>query len=112
MHVTQLLLGAIRRPLTAKQGNKNYYKGNRSGRMGTFTQKGHFIPQNHKKRQFVAPAFDGELKCYVSTKIPTTRNDFNVVHYFKNSENEYLKLEAKKCYKEMFTRGVLKYNKK
>ena len=78
--------------------------------MGTFTSKGNFIVQQHRQRQYIAPTtMNSELKCYVSTKKDESRNDFSVTHYFRASENEYLKQEAKKCYKEMFTRGVIKY---
>ena len=109
MKVTQILLGAARRPLSAKQGNKNYYKGNRSGRIGSFTSNGNFIVEQHKKREYIMPVYT-DLQCYVSTSVKESRNDFSVRDYFRNG-NEFGKLEAKKCYKDMFTRGVLKYSK-
>jgi hypothetical protein len=33
MRASSHLLGAVRKPITSKQGNKNYFKGNGSGKL-------------------------------------------------------------------------------
>lgn len=58
-----IALGARRAPLTSKQGNKNYYKGTRSGRMGRWTSKGQFVVESWRLRQYIVP--EGLDKCKV-----------------------------------------------
>ncbi|RKP01276.1 hypothetical protein CXG81DRAFT_1907, partial [Caulochytrium protostelioides] len=43
---------------TGKDGNKNYYKGTRSGRMGHWTRKGRYIVEPQQKRQWIVPPLD------------------------------------------------------
>ncbi|KAJ3304814.1 hypothetical protein HDV03_002356 [Kappamyces sp. JEL0829] len=85
--MTSLLRGAARKPLTPKQGNKNFYKGTRTGRMGTWTTKGRFIVQGWRKRQYVVPVLSegqSQLTPYVSSKIPEPASRVHsVVDYFQ-----------------------------
>jgi hypothetical protein len=83
MQTTRIVLGAVRRPLTAKQGNKNYYKGNRSGLMGRWTTRGHFIPQQHKKREFMIST--GELTPYVTPKVDSESFNCTPSKFFENT---------------------------
>ncbi|KAI8903639.1 mitochondrial ribosomal protein L27-domain-containing protein [Gorgonomyces haynaldii] len=78
------LLGAKRQTLNAKQGNKNFYKGNRSGRMGHWTVKGRFIVDQHRLREFVCPANLGEsnLKPFVSPQQTKVERSHTVADYF------------------------------
>ncbi|KAI8901897.1 mitochondrial ribosomal protein L27-domain-containing protein [Globomyces pollinis-pini] len=87
-----LARGAARKPLTSKQGNKNFYKGNRSGRMGSWTRRGHYVIEQWRKRQFVAPDLeDFKLQPYVSPKADDRfKNSHTVVDYFQ-LENSDLK---------------------
>ncbi len=93
MQKTTQLLGAVRKPLTSKHGNKNFYKGNRSGLMGRFTTRGNFIPEKHRQRNFVIPNLEGfKLSPFVSPKVERT--------YYKNDLKDYFQGESeliKKC---------------
>jgi large subunit ribosomal protein L41 len=56
MQPTQPLQKAIRRlALTTKQGPHNYYKGNRTGAMGTHTKWGGYKIDWTKVRTYVVP---------------------------------------------------------
>ncbi|KAJ3319306.1 isocitrate dehydrogenase (NAD(+)) idh1 [Boothiomyces sp. JEL0866] len=67
--ITGLIRGAARKPLTSKQGNKNFYKGKRSGRMGHWTRKGRYVVEETQKRTFVIPELvDFKLTPFVSPK--------------------------------------------
>ena len=48
LHSTNILLGAVRKPLNSKKGNKNFYKGSRSKKTGIWSQKGNFITQEFR----------------------------------------------------------------
>ncbi|KAJ3254076.1 hypothetical protein HK103_007537 [Boothiomyces macroporosus] len=87
--ITGLLRGAARKPLTSKQGNKNFYKGKRSGRMGHWTRKGHYIVEETQKRTFVIPELvDFKLTPFVSPKANETyRNKHVVADYFEEYYN-------------------------
>jgi large subunit ribosomal protein L41 len=53
---TQPLQKMLRRlPLSPKQAGKEYYKGNRVGKMGTITRYGNFVPDWSKIRTYVYP---------------------------------------------------------
>lgn len=126
--ISGLARGATRKPLTAKQGNKNYYKGNRSGLMGRWTNRGNFIVEEHRKRQFVIPSLDAcevlninQFTPYVTSKADKLiRGDHTVRDYFKEQnksdlltaeENQEAQEIAKGIWKSMNTRGVVRYQK-
>jgi large subunit ribosomal protein L41 len=51
---TQQLLARGRLRLTTKQVNGGYYKGNRTGSMGSFDKKGTYRPDATKHRVYIA----------------------------------------------------------
>ena len=62
MRPTPFLLRNLRRkPLTTKQTNKGYYKGNRTGAMGRHTKHGGYVIEWAKVRTYVVPP---ELKMF------------------------------------------------
>jgi large subunit ribosomal protein L41 len=46
-----------RLPLSTKQAGKEYYKGNKVGKLGTINRYGNFIPDWSAIRTFVYPQF-------------------------------------------------------
>ena len=53
---TQILMKAIKRlPLTTKHARKGYYKGNRTGAMGSFAKSGKYRLDPKKVRTYVVP---------------------------------------------------------
>ncbi|KAJ2371121.1 39S ribosomal protein L41, mitochondrial [Coemansia sp. RSA 2607] len=61
-----LLRGAKRGVMTSKKG-RNFYKGNRTGSMGSHTKHGNYVISLDKVRTFVVPDLTNcELKAYVS----------------------------------------------
>ncbi|KAF2765017.1 hypothetical protein EJ03DRAFT_331352 [Teratosphaeria nubilosa] len=94
MKPTQPLLKAIKRlPLTTKQGPHNYYKGNRTGSMGTHTKYGGYVIDWRKVRTYVCPDLtDFELTPFVALRIKKPRDSFS--HTKTNSAldgKEYLR---------------------
>ncbi|KAL2917744.1 hypothetical protein HK105_202617 [Polyrhizophydium stewartii] len=87
--VRALVRGATRGPLTPKHGNKNYYKGTRSGRMGHWTKRGQYIIEPWRVRQFVVPELAGfQLKPFVSPKADDdVRKSHSLVDYFTAPES-------------------------
>ncbi|KAI8925134.1 mitochondrial ribosomal protein L27-domain-containing protein [Entophlyctis helioformis] len=79
-----LVRGATRGPLTPKHGNKNYYKGTGSGRMGHWTKHGQYVVEEWRMRQYIVPDLTGfELKPYVSPKADDGfRKSHSLVDYF------------------------------
>ncbi len=60
MHPTPALQRALRRlPLTTKQGPHNYYKGNRTGAMGSHTKYGGYKIDYSKVRTYLCPDLTG-----------------------------------------------------
>lgn len=57
------MLARGRLRLTTKQVNGGYYKGNRTGSMGSFNKRGTYMPDLAKHRVYVAPV---EPEVYVS----------------------------------------------
>jgi hypothetical protein len=56
MHPTAPLFRSIRRlALNTKQAGKDYYKGNRTGSMGSHTKYGGYIVDPKKVRHYVCP---------------------------------------------------------
>ncbi|EGF78979.1 hypothetical protein BATDEDRAFT_26107 [Batrachochytrium dendrobatidis JAM81] len=82
-----LIRGAVRRRLTTKDGNKNYYKGTGSGRMGHWTLKGQYIIEPWRLRQFMIPnLLECELKPFVSPKADDDiRKRHNLIDYFNQT---------------------------
>lgn len=72
------------RGISAKQGNKNYYKGNRSGRMGSWTLKGKFIVEKERTRQFIVPESlqTSPLSVSISPKYTPSKKSHSVLDYF------------------------------
>ncbi|KAL7752022.1 hypothetical protein RI367_002550 [Sorochytrium milnesiophthora] len=70
-----LARGARRRPLTPKNGNKNYYKGTGTGAHGRHIAQGTYIILPQKVREWVVPDLRNfSLKPYVSWSVPVMRN--------------------------------------
>ncbi|EGP88661.1 unnamed protein product [Zymoseptoria tritici ST99CH_1A5] len=78
MQPTQPLQRAIRRlALTTKQGPHNYYKGNRTGAMGTHTKWGGYKIDWSKVRTYVVPDLsDFNLTPFVAKIIEKKRDSF------------------------------------
>lgn len=56
--------------LTVKDVNKGYYKGTRTGRMGTHTKRGGYMIEYAKVRTYVVPSLeDFKLTPFVSKRI-------------------------------------------
>jgi large subunit ribosomal protein L41 len=85
---TAVLLGATKRPLTPKHGNKNYYKGRGSGATGVH-RRDNFIIQEHKQRTFVVPNLQAfPLTPYVSPQAERPLpNSHTLLSYFKDTIN-------------------------
>ncbi|KAJ3137345.1 hypothetical protein HDU90_002132 [Geranomyces variabilis] len=101
MQPSQILLAATRGVLSAKQGNKNYYKGTGSGKMGRWTARGRYILEPWRFRQWVVPDLSGsELKPYVSKEANRyLRRDHSFRDYFRpiNVPEEMAPELAAKC---------------
>jgi hypothetical protein len=78
------ILKIVTRSISSKQGNKNYYKGNRSGRIGSWSLKGHFLIDNSKVRNFVVPNTlqESPLTFSMSPKYTTLKKTHSVIDYF------------------------------
>lgn len=64
MQPTAPLHRAIRRlALTTKMVNGGYYKGTRTGNMGTHTRRGGFVVDYDKVRTYVVPSLEGFMVC-------------------------------------------------
>jgi len=71
MKLTPLLLGAARRVMTGKDGNKNFYKGRGVRNPGFHTKWGGYKIVPMKVAQFIVPDLNGfEMKPYVSYRAP------------------------------------------
>ncbi|KAI8822642.1 uncharacterized protein EV422DRAFT_408311 [Fimicolochytrium jonesii] len=72
--ITGLGRGATRGVLSAKQGNKNYYKGTGSGRMGRWTARGRFILEPWRFRQWMIPKdlSEFQLHPYIDQETPSS----------------------------------------
>jgi large subunit ribosomal protein L41 len=67
MQPTQPLQKAIRRlALTTKQGPHNYYKGNRTGAMGSHTKWGGYKIDWSKVRTYVVPDLTDFNVCFIT----------------------------------------------
>ncbi|KAM0693353.1 hypothetical protein Q7P36_006607 [Cladosporium allicinum] len=71
MHPTAPLFRSIRRlALNTKQAGKDYYKGNRTGSMGSHTKYGGYIVDPKKVRTYCCPDLsDFNLTPFVATRI-------------------------------------------
>ena len=64
LHQTAALLGAKRKTLTSKMGNKNYYKGKGGKPMGRHTKKGGYIIEKYRKPDYIVPDLtDFQVRC-------------------------------------------------
>ncbi|KAH0605209.1 uncharacterized protein H6S33_005191 [Morchella sextelata] len=74
MQPTAPLHRAIRRlALTTKMVNGGYYKGTRTGSMGTHTRRGGFVVDYSKVRTYVVPGLEGfKLTPFVTRKMAPT----------------------------------------
>ena len=62
-----------RLPLSTKQAGKEYYKGNRVGKLGTITRYGNFTPDWSLIRTYVYPEFgikNCEVRSHAITDAP------------------------------------------
>jgi Mitochondrial ribosomal protein L27 len=95
---TSVLCGAVRRVLTSKKGNKNFYKGSRTKRMGIFSRSGNFITQDFRLRQFEVPLFNDDLQVYISPVSEKSGKVHSCVDYFKQEKPEGISdLVWKRC---------------
>ncbi|KAH7040293.1 putative ribosomal protein [Microdochium trichocladiopsis] len=71
MRATASLFKKFRKlPLTTKDVNKGYYKGNRTGSMGRHTKYGGYVVDYSKVRTYVVPDLtDFQLTPFVTAKI-------------------------------------------
>lgn len=78
MQPSPVLQRAIKRlALTPKQGPHNYYKGNRTGAMGTHTKYGGYRIDWAKVRTYVCPDLvDFNLTPFVARRIEPRRDNF------------------------------------
>ncbi|KAJ2816673.1 60S ribosomal protein L27, mitochondrial [Coemansia sp. 'formosensis'] len=78
--------GAKRGVMTAKKG-RNFYKGNRTGSMGSHTKHGNYVVDLNKVRTYVVPDLAGcELRPYVSHRSDKVKVDPCPVAAFTASE--------------------------
>ena len=83
MRPTALLLRDIsRKPLTTKQANKGYYKGNRTGSMGRHTKRGGYVIEWVKVRTYVVPP---EFKMFKVSTVYSTPPIFGRTTTLTNS---------------------------
>ncbi|CCX07563.1 hypothetical protein FPQ18DRAFT_406253 [Pyronema domesticum] len=70
--------GIRRLKLTTKQVNGGYYKGNRTGAMGTHTKYGGYVIDWKKVRTYVVPTVeeDFQLTPFVTKKMKPTRGRY------------------------------------
>ncbi|KAJ3118500.1 hypothetical protein HDU96_001319 [Phlyctochytrium bullatum] len=73
------------KPLGAKFGNKNWYKGTGSAGMGKWLKDGTYVVEPHKVRSWVVPSNLAECKLtpYVDPKFDLVVRSHSVVDYFK-----------------------------
>ncbi|KAI8617677.1 hypothetical protein BC830DRAFT_1112388 [Chytriomyces sp. MP71] len=74
------------RILSPKLGNKNFYKGRGSGAMGRWTQKGNYLLEPFRFRQYMIPELAGcQLTPYVNPNVSKSAAQFthSVRDYFK-----------------------------
>ncbi|KAI8907113.1 mitochondrial ribosomal protein L27-domain-containing protein [Powellomyces hirtus] len=85
MRITDVLLGATRGVMTSKRGNKNFYKGTGSGKMGRWTTRGRYILEPWRFRQWIVPDLTMcELKPFVSKEANQwVRRDHSFRDYFR-----------------------------
>ncbi|EMC98560.1 hypothetical protein BAUCODRAFT_67350 [Baudoinia panamericana UAMH 10762] len=78
MQPSPILQRAIKRlALTTKQGPHNYYKGNRTGAMGSHTKYGGYKIDWEKVRTYMCPDLtDFELTPFVTRRIEKRKDEF------------------------------------
>ncbi|KAF4312606.1 60S ribosomal protein L27, mitochondrial [Botryosphaeria dothidea] len=80
MQPTQALQRSVKRlTLTTKQTGKGFYKGTRTGAMGTHTRYGTYKIDWKKVRTYVVPSLEGfELTPFVTKRVtpPTGRGNY------------------------------------
>ncbi|KAI7089678.1 hypothetical protein KC356_g2296 [Hortaea werneckii] len=78
MQPTPILQRAIKRlALTTKQGPHNYYKGNRTGAMGSHTKYGGYRVDWKKVRTYVCPDLsDFQLTPFVARRVEARKDSF------------------------------------
>ncbi|PSK42734.1 hypothetical protein B9Z65_5656 [Elsinoe australis] len=62
--------------LTSKQAGKDYYKGYRTGAMGTHTKHGGYQIDWSKVRTYVVPSKSEDLKPFVTKKVERPTADY------------------------------------
>ncbi|KAK9476266.1 mitochondrial ribosomal protein L27-domain-containing protein [Lipomyces japonicus] len=85
-----------RRPITAKRGNKDFYKGTGSANMGRHTKHGNYIIDYTKVRTYVVPEGleNTNLKAYVPNTLPSVIHHFPGYAYGANSGDWYIDKHA------------------
>jgi len=93
MRATTSLCAKFRKlPLTTKDVNKGYYKGNRTGSMGRHTKYGGYVVDYSKVRTYVVPDLTGfKLTPFVSRKIENVHGQYQ--GYAKGPRSPELYLE-------------------
>ena len=77
-HITR---GASRAVMTGKRGNKNYYKGKGTGRLGSWTSRNNYVLEPWRLRDYIIPDLTTDLKPYMS---PSTNVLFKKSHSLKD----------------------------
>jgi large subunit ribosomal protein L41 len=88
------------RQISSKQGNKNYYKGNRGGRMGRWTRRGNYIIEKSQLREFVVPDLSSKLTAFTSPKMKSSRGEHTVCDYFEGENWEGTNEKGEACLEE------------
>ncbi|RPA80846.1 hypothetical protein BJ508DRAFT_415118 [Ascobolus immersus RN42] len=92
MHPTLRTLGR-RIQLTTKDTNKGYYKGNRTGSMGSHTKYGTYKIDYNKVRTYVVPDLEGfQLTPFVTRKLEISRGQYEGYRLGPLSGEHYLKM--------------------
>jgi large subunit ribosomal protein L41 len=83
-HITR---GASRTVMTGKRGNKNYYKGKGSGRLGSWTSGNKYILEPWRLRDYIIPDLSTDLKPYMSPTInPLFKKSHSLRDWIENAE--------------------------
>ncbi|KAJ3111483.1 hypothetical protein HK100_002668, partial [Physocladia obscura] len=75
------------RTLTSKLGNKNFYKGKGSGAMGRWTQRGNYLLEPFRFRQYIIPDLaECKLTPFINPNISKSKahGSHSVLDYFTN----------------------------
>jgi hypothetical protein len=93
--VCGLFKGARRRPITSKEGNKNFYKGKGSGKMGYWNKDGKYVVEQWRTRQFIVPDLSDFKVLFTNKLTPFVTPSADDRVKFKHSCLDYFSPEHK-----------------